>query len=106
MTTKSASSKAGSLPSTLEELGIGFVLFSPLGKGFLTCTMAPNTTLADNDFRSQIPRFSADASPDGINWKSQQAAKLNNWAAVGYGNGQFFALSTNGTDQVMTSTCN
>ena len=46
---------------TLEELGIGFVPFSPLGKGFLTGTMAPDTALAANDFRSQIPRFSADA---------------------------------------------
>ncbi len=46
---------------TLEELGIGFVPFSPLGKGFLTGTMAPETHLADNDFRSKIPRFSAEA---------------------------------------------
>lgn len=46
---------------TLEELGIGFVPFSPLGKGFLTGTMAPDTALAANDFRSKIPRFSADA---------------------------------------------
>ncbi len=46
---------------TLEELGIGFVPFSPLGKGFLTGTMAPDTALAANDFRSKIPRFSAEA---------------------------------------------
>ncbi len=46
---------------TLEELGIGFVLFSPLCKGFLTGTMAPDTALAANDFRSKIPRFSAEA---------------------------------------------
>jgi aryl-alcohol dehydrogenase-like predicted oxidoreductase len=46
---------------TLEELGIGFVPFSPLGKGFLTGTMAPETHLADNDFRSEIPRFTAEA---------------------------------------------
>src|SRR5439155_19619923 len=43
---------------TLEELGIGFVPFSPLGKGFLTGTIDANTTFASNDFRSTVPRFS------------------------------------------------
>jgi aryl-alcohol dehydrogenase-like predicted oxidoreductase len=42
---------------TLEELGIGFVPFSPLGKGFLTGRMDENTRLDKNDFRSGIPRF-------------------------------------------------
>jgi len=42
---------------TLEELGIGFVPFSPLGKGFLTGKMDENTTLDRTDFRSTIPRF-------------------------------------------------
>jgi aryl-alcohol dehydrogenase-like predicted oxidoreductase len=44
----------------LEELGIGFVPFSPLGKGFLTGTVDPNTTFGGNDFRSTVPRFSPD----------------------------------------------
>lgn len=46
---------------TLEELGIGFVPFSPLGKGFLTGKIDVNTTFSDNDFRNQIPRFAPDA---------------------------------------------
>ncbi|RYV49635.1 aldo/keto reductase [Pengzhenrongella frigida] len=39
------------------ELGIGFVPFSPLGKGFLTGTVTPTTTFADGDIRRTIPRF-------------------------------------------------
>jgi aryl-alcohol dehydrogenase-like predicted oxidoreductase len=42
---------------TLEELGIGFVPFSPLGKGFLTGKIDETTTFGSNDFRSTIPRF-------------------------------------------------
>jgi aryl-alcohol dehydrogenase-like predicted oxidoreductase len=42
---------------TLEELGIGFVPFSPLGKGFLTGKMDENTKLDSTDFRNTIPRF-------------------------------------------------
>jgi aryl-alcohol dehydrogenase-like predicted oxidoreductase len=45
----------------LEELGIGLVPFSPLGKGFLTGTIDANTTFASNDFRSRIPRFAESA---------------------------------------------
>ena len=45
----------------LEELGIGFVPFSPLGKGFLTGTIDENTTFADHDIRAVIPRFEAEA---------------------------------------------
>jgi aryl-alcohol dehydrogenase-like predicted oxidoreductase len=45
----------------LEELGIGLVPFSPLGKGFLTGKIDVNTTLADNDFRNSIPRFAPEA---------------------------------------------
>lgn len=41
----------------LEELGIGFVPFSPLGKGFLTGALAAGTTFGDDDFRSTVPRF-------------------------------------------------
>lgn len=47
--------------ATLEELRIGFVPFSPLGRGFLTGAMDENTTFAKNDFRSLIPRFSPEA---------------------------------------------
>ncbi|MFC5862493.1 aldo/keto reductase [Acidicapsa dinghuensis] len=43
---------------TLEELGIGFVPFSPLGKGFLTGAINADTTFSANDFRNQVPRFS------------------------------------------------
>jgi aryl-alcohol dehydrogenase-like predicted oxidoreductase len=42
---------------TLEELGIGFVPFSPLGKGFLTGAIKEDTTFADTDFRKIVPRF-------------------------------------------------
>lgn len=44
--------------STLEELGIGFVPFSPLGKGFLTGKIDENTKINSTDFRSTVPRFS------------------------------------------------
>jgi aryl-alcohol dehydrogenase-like predicted oxidoreductase len=50
----------GILP-TLEELGIGFVPFSPLGKGFLTGAINENTTFAANDFRNVVPRFDQEA---------------------------------------------
>jgi len=46
---------------TLEELGIGFVPFSPLGKGFLTGTINENTKFDSNDFRNIVPRFTAEA---------------------------------------------
>lgn len=42
---------------TLEDLGIGFVPFSPLGKGFLTGEIDENTTFSDDDFRNIVPRF-------------------------------------------------
>ena len=45
----------------LEELGIGLVPYSPLGKGFLTGAIDENTKLAGNDFRSQLPRFQPEA---------------------------------------------
>ena len=45
----------------LEELGIGMVPYSPLGKGFLTGKMDEETKLGDKDFRSQLPRFQPDA---------------------------------------------
>jgi aryl-alcohol dehydrogenase-like predicted oxidoreductase len=43
---------------TLEELGIGFVPFSPLGKGFLTGAINANTKFSSDDFRNKVPRFS------------------------------------------------
>lgn len=46
---------------TLEELGIGFVPFSPLGKGFLTGKIDESTTFDSTDFRNTVPRFSAEA---------------------------------------------
>ena len=46
---------------TLEELGIGFVPFSPLGKGFLTGKIDENTKFDATDFRNIVPRFTADA---------------------------------------------
>lgn len=46
---------------TLEELGIGFVPFSPLGKGFLTGKIDEGTTFASTDFRNTVPRFSPEA---------------------------------------------
>ena len=50
----------GVLP-TLEELGIGFVPYSPLGKGFLTGKIDESTQFASTDFRNRIPRFTPDA---------------------------------------------
>ena len=46
---------------TLEELGIGFVPFSPLGKGFLTGKIDESTTFASTDFRNSVPRFAPEA---------------------------------------------
>ena len=46
---------------TLEELGIGFVPFSPLGKGFLTGAISEATTFDSSDFRNIVPRFTPDA---------------------------------------------
>ena len=45
----------------LEELGIGFVPFSPLGKGFLTGKIDENTTFDSTDFRNTVPRFAPEA---------------------------------------------
>ncbi len=46
---------------TLEELGIGFVPYSPLGRGFLTGAMDANTKFGSTDFRSTLPRFTQEA---------------------------------------------
>jgi aryl-alcohol dehydrogenase-like predicted oxidoreductase len=47
--------------ATVEELGIGFVAYSPLGRGFLTGKMDENTTFDSNDFRTNLPRFTPEA---------------------------------------------
>jgi aryl-alcohol dehydrogenase-like predicted oxidoreductase len=52
--------EAGILP-TLEELGIGFVPFSPLGRGFLTGKIDENTRFDKSDFRNSLPRFTPEA---------------------------------------------
>lgn len=49
------------LLATLEELGIGFVPYSPLGKGFLTGQMDATTTFSGDDFRNLLPRFTPEA---------------------------------------------
>jgi len=51
----------GEIMPTLEELGIGFVPFSPLGKGFLTGTVRADQQFADGDVRNVVPRFTAEA---------------------------------------------
>jgi diketogulonate reductase-like aldo/keto reductase len=63
-----------------EELGIGFVPYSPLGKGFLTGTMNENTKLASNDFRSTLPRFTPEALKANqalVDWLGRIAKKKN-----------------------------
>src|SRR5258706_4308794 len=56
----------GEILPTLEELGIGFVPFSPLGKGFLTGKIDENTKFDSSDFRNTVPRFSPEARK--ANW--------------------------------------
>lgn len=51
----------GNILPTLEELGIGFVPFSPLGRGFLTGKIGADATFGSDDFRSVVPRFSPSA---------------------------------------------
>jgi aryl-alcohol dehydrogenase-like predicted oxidoreductase len=51
----------GEIIPTLEELGIGFVPFSPLGKGFLTGKIDENTAFDSGDFRNTVPRFDPEA---------------------------------------------
>ena len=61
---------------TLEELGIGFVPFSPLGKGFLTGKIDPNTRFDSTDFRSTVPRF----SPENLQANQTLVDLLNRFA--------------------------
>ena len=51
----------GAILDTLAELGIGFVPFSPLGRGFLTGTVDASTEFSDGDIRSTLPRFTVEA---------------------------------------------
>ena len=64
--------------ATLEELGIGFVPFSPLGKGFLTGTITEQTTFDSSDFRNVVPRFTAEnrkANQTFVDWLTPFAAR-------------------------------
>jgi len=70
--------------STLEELGIGFVPFSPLGKGFLTGTIDDKTTFEPNDFRKSVPRFTEEnrkANLAFVEWLQTFAARKGATAA-------------------------
>lgn len=65
---------------TLEELGIGFVPFSPLGRGFLTGAIDENTRFDSNDFRNLVPRFTPEARKANqalINVLRTIAARMN-----------------------------
>jgi len=65
---------------TVEELGIGFVPFSPLGKGFLTGTIDDKTTFESTDFRNVVPRFTAEnrkANLAFVDWLKTFAARKN-----------------------------
>ena len=65
---------------TLEELGIGFVPFSPLGKGFLTGTIDDKTTFEPTDFRNVVPRFTEEnrkANIGFVEWLKTFAARKN-----------------------------
>jgi aryl-alcohol dehydrogenase-like predicted oxidoreductase len=65
---------------TLEELGIGFVPFSPLGKGFLTGKIDEKTTFDPADFRNVVPRFTEEnrkANLDFVEWLKTFAERRN-----------------------------
>src|SRR2546423_4775612 len=65
---------------TLEELGVGFVPFSPLGKGFLTGTIDDKTTFEPTDFRNVVPRFTEEnreANIAFVEWLKTFAARKN-----------------------------
>lgn len=65
------------LLQTLEELGIGLVAYSPLGKGFLTGAIKADTTFDKNDFRSILPRF----APEALKANQAMVALLERLAA-------------------------
>jgi aryl-alcohol dehydrogenase-like predicted oxidoreductase len=69
---------------TLEELGVGFVPFSPLGKGFLTGTIDDATTFDSTDFRNSVPRFTIEnrkANLAFVEWVKAFAARKGATAA-------------------------
>jgi aryl-alcohol dehydrogenase-like predicted oxidoreductase len=69
---------------TIAELGIGFVPFSPLGKGFLTGTIETTTTFETGDFRNRIPRFAAEAraaNRAGVDKLAKIAKRLDSTSA-------------------------
>ena len=71
--------EAGALP-VLEELGIGFVPFSPLGKGFLTGKIDEKTTFDSTDFRNVVPRFTPEnrkANQAFVDWLTTCAQRKN-----------------------------
>jgi len=75
--------EAAVLP-TLEELGIGFVPFSPLGRGFLTGKLDETTTFDAADFRNLLPRFSAEnrkANQSFVDWLARFAERKHATAA-------------------------
>jgi aryl-alcohol dehydrogenase-like predicted oxidoreductase len=63
----------------LAELGIGFVPFSPLGKGFLTGTIDTTTAFETGDFRNGIPRFAADARAANRPWLTCSRGSPDGW---------------------------
>ena len=70
---------------TLEELGIGFVPFSPLGKGFLTGTIDDKTTFEPTDFRNVVPRFTEEnrkANLAFVEWLKAFAARKRRHAGA------------------------
>jgi hypothetical protein len=62
----------------LEELGIGFVPFSPLGKGFLTGKIDGSTTFKEGDVRSILPRFAEEAKQANAKLVGMRSARLPN----------------------------
>jgi aryl-alcohol dehydrogenase-like predicted oxidoreductase len=66
----------------LEQLGIGFVPYSPLGRGFLTGAMDASTTFAAGDFRNNLPRFSAAARAANQRLVNQLQSIAARWSAT------------------------
>ena len=72
--------EARRVEAVLDELGIGFVPFSPLGRGFLAGGLDASTPLDASDFRNQLPRFSAEnrqANQGFVDWLRTFAAQRN-----------------------------
>ena len=67
---------------TLEELGIGFVPFSPLGRGFLTGKIDENTQFDASDTRNRLPRFSAEARKENCRRAQEQLALMDSGVRV------------------------